>query len=310
MPGWMFVHAHPDDETIWTGGTAAALAARGEDVTIVTCTRGERGDVLDPQWTHLVGDHAAMAAHRETELAAAVATLGVTRHYYLGQLGPTPLPVADKPERNENVVPSVHPGAVDDNPDALTHGARFEDSGMVWASTGVATHAPDCPPEAFARAGVDEAAAWLTPLLARHAPDVVVTYEPGGGYGHPDHIQAHRVTHQAVADWTRDGGTRPQVLWSVLDEGALQAGCADVADEGLVPVPVTGELPSQVVPSQQVTMRVPLGNAWETKRAALQCHQTQVILAKRAFSIINGLYLPLLDEECYQEATDEPARDL
>lgn len=311
MPGWMFVHAHPDDESIWTGGTAAALAARGEEVTIVTCTRGERGEVLDPQWAHLVGDSAAMAAHRENELAAAVATLGVPCHYYLGQLDPAWLPNAAKrgpvADGAERAAPTtVPPGS----PTTATYRARFEDSGMVWASPGVATHAPDSPPQAFARAGVVDAAAWLMPLLERHAPDVVVTYDPGGGYGHPDHVQAHLVTHQAVADWVAAGAPRPRVLWSVLDEAALRVGCDQVAAQGLVPVSLEGDVPSQVVPSQQVAVRVPLGQAMVAKRRALLCHQSQVVVADGAFSIVNGVYLPLLGQECYQDATDEEARDL
>ena len=74
----LFVHAHPDDESIVTGGTIAKLVRDGVPVTVLTCTRGERGEVIPAELRHLEGDLRALADHRETELAAAMAALGVT----------------------------------------------------------------------------------------------------------------------------------------------------------------------------------------------------------------------------------------
>ena len=101
----LFVHAHPDDETIATGGTIAALVDAGAEVTIVTCTRGELGEVMPDDLARLRGDEAALAAHREGEIAEAMRDLGVRDHRFLG------------------------------DPEARTHGlpARvYRDSGMVW----------------------------------------------------------------------------------------------------------------------------------------------------------------------------------
>src|SRR5690606_31265526 len=105
----VFVHAHPDDETISTGGTIASLVEAGVGVTVVTCTRGERGEVIPPELQHLEGDGPALAGVREGELAAAMAALGVTDHRYLG----------DSNARAAGLAPR-----------------RYADSGMVWGADG------------------------------------------------------------------------------------------------------------------------------------------------------------------------------
>ena len=75
----LLVHAHPDDECIATGATMARYVDEGVHVTLVTCTLGEEGEVLLPELAHLASDKDdALGAHRQTELAAAMAELGVT----------------------------------------------------------------------------------------------------------------------------------------------------------------------------------------------------------------------------------------
>jgi LmbE family N-acetylglucosaminyl deacetylase len=79
----------------------------------------------------------------------------------------------------------------------------YGDSGMMgWPSNEA--------PGAFWRTPVDEAAGRLAALMRQYAPDVVVTYDENGFYGHPDHIQAHRVTMAAVAR----SGLAPKVYWT------------------------------------------------------------------------------------------------
>ena len=75
----LFVHAHPDDETLSTGALMLALVGKGVEVDLVTCTRGERGDVVAgvlPEGA----DEATVMAHRLGELANAVGHLGVAKH--------------------------------------------------------------------------------------------------------------------------------------------------------------------------------------------------------------------------------------
>ncbi len=84
-PRLLLVHAHPDDESINNGATMAAYVARGAQVTLVTCTRGEEGEILVPELAHLASDKDdGLGAHREIELAAAMKELGVTDFRFLG----------------------------------------------------------------------------------------------------------------------------------------------------------------------------------------------------------------------------------
>ena len=81
----LLVHAHPDDETINNGATMAGYIAQGAAVTLVTCTRGEEGEVLVPSLAHLAAaQENTLGTYREGELAAAMAELGVTDYQFLG----------------------------------------------------------------------------------------------------------------------------------------------------------------------------------------------------------------------------------
>ncbi|MFC4631950.1 PIG-L family deacetylase [Promicromonospora alba] len=200
--GVLAVHAHPDDETLSTGGLLATFARAGLPVCVVTCTRGERGEVIALPGTTsegragLEGDGPALGAYREGELAAALARLGggvdgAVEHAFLDtlpQAGPELTATSDAP--------------------AGSDGVRYEDSGMSWVAPGVAGPAPDSPPTAFARVPLDEPAGRLAALVRARRPAVVATYEPGGGYGHPDHVRAHQVTVRAL-ELAADPGWRP-----------------------------------------------------------------------------------------------------
>src|SRR5215468_9886460 len=84
----LFVHAHPDDEAINNGATMAKLVAEGAHVALVTCTRGEEGEILLDEYSHLAADKDDdLGTHRETELANAMAALGVTDYRFLGGPG-------------------------------------------------------------------------------------------------------------------------------------------------------------------------------------------------------------------------------
>lgn len=224
------MHAHPDDETLTSGALLATWAAAGLPATVVTCTRGERGEVIGAPLAHLEGDGPGLAAHREQELGRAVAVLGATQHF----LDTLPAPAPASPALATSTSP----------------GERYEDSGMAWVGTGLAGSAADVPERAFVRVPLDEAAGRLAGLLRRLRPELVVTYEPGGGYGHPDHVRAHEVTMRAVAlaadpGWpgvtagsatgrsTSPGSEpapwSPAVAWAVQDEAALRAGYAALA---------------------------------------------------------------------------------
>ena len=82
-PTLMTVHAHPDDETIGTGGTMARAVAAGRRVVLVTCTRGELGEIVVPDMD-TEDNHRRLGEIRAGELERAMDTLGVTEWENLG----------------------------------------------------------------------------------------------------------------------------------------------------------------------------------------------------------------------------------
>jgi len=188
------MHAHPDDETLQNGATMAKYVADGVGVTLVTSNRGEMGEILVPELEHLAFDRDnELGPHREIELANAMKALGVTDHRFLGGPG------------------------------------RFHDSGMAWAEDGTATVAPEVPAGAFWHADLLEAADHLVEIIREVRPQVLVTYDQFGGYGHPDHVQAHRVATYATSlaampTYKPDLGAVwdvPKVYWSAMSKTQL-----------------------------------------------------------------------------------------
>ncbi|WP_454084626.1 PIG-L family deacetylase [Georgenia sp. Marseille-Q6866] len=263
------VFAHPDDETIGAGGLLALAARAGVDVSVVTCTRGERGEVIPPDLTHLADDPEQLARRREAELSAALAELGAHRHLFLDQV---PALEGQRP-------------------------SRFRDSGMRWIRPGLAGPAEDAGPDAFSTLDVDVAAGLLAVVVRHVRPTAVLTEEPGGGYGHPDHVQAHRVTTRAIeiaADAAEPlGGLAPwqvpTVLWTAQEESHLRAALTELADvlghhaplhapDGtvLTVLDPAGELSSLAVPAAEVTASFDVRPVAEQVLAALRQHRTQV----------------------------------
>lgn len=167
----LFVHAHPDDETLASGGTIATLLELGADVTVLTATRGERGEMLTASLAPLYGDGPRVAAHRETEIAGALAALGGPRHLWLGGPGARP---TDLPER------------------------RYTDSGMQWGPDGRAIAADDAPVDSLTAADLGEVVDDIRAAIRSTGADAVVSYDDDGGYGHPDHVRVHHAARYAA----------------------------------------------------------------------------------------------------------------
>ncbi|GAA2226193.1 PIG-L family deacetylase [Herbiconiux moechotypicola] len=176
----VFVHAHPDDESISTGGALAALVQAGAQVLLVTGTRGERGEVV-PGPLHPLEGTPELGPHRVRELQAAVAALAPPTA--TGTL--TQLFLGTAPARA-----------------GLTE-RLYADSGMRWRDDGLAAPADDAPPEALSLAPLDEVAADLIAGIRALAPAVtsIVSYDAIGGYGHPDHVRSHTAARQAAREF-------------------------------------------------------------------------------------------------------------
>jgi len=166
----MFVHAHPDDETIATGGTLAALAEAAREPLLVTLTRGEQGEVVAGPLEALVATH-GLAVARQNELRTALGMLGVERHVFLGV----------EPARAEGLPPTI-----------------YEDSGMVWGPDGLAVAAAEASADALTSVPAVEALNDLLAAAYLSGAQAVVSYDDGGGYGHPYHVRAHQLA-RAVA---------------------------------------------------------------------------------------------------------------
>lgn len=268
----LLVHAHPDDESINNGATMARYAAEGAQVTLVTCTLGEEGEVIPPSLARLApggeptGAFSALGAHRDGELTAAMRELGVADHRLLGGRG------------------------------------RFRDSGMMGFPQ-------NDHEDAFWGAEVDGAAAYLVEVIRSVRPQVLVTYDPHGGYGHPDHIQAHRVATRA-AELAADGHFRPglgaphtiaKIYWNRVPRSVAEQGFAQLRDSGadFAGVAEIGDVPG-VVDDGEITAEID-GTAYAAhKAAAMRAHETQIVVDGAFFALSNGLGQPLFTTEYYQ----------
>lgn len=273
----LFVHAHPDDESIMTGGTMAALAASGAHVALVTATRGEGGEVIGELRERLEGNRAELAAHREQELARALEILGVSDHAFLGD-----------GERG---------GA-----DERLPSRRFEDSGMAWGPDGHAVAPDDMVPEALCAAPVSEAAGYLVNVIRRVRPQLVITYSSGGGYGHPDHVRMHEAT---VAACQRVEGTADEVAALLFFDTPADA-AADAFDPQAPGFELTGFAPAESIPT--IAAEAPIAVAQDVdafigaKSLAMAAHRTQITVAGQFFALSNGIGQKVMDIECYTDA--------
>jgi N-acetyl-1-D-myo-inositol-2-amino-2-deoxy-alpha-D-glucopyranoside deacetylase len=168
---------------------------------------------------------------------------------------------------------------------------RYRDSGMMGLPT---NDRPDC----FWQADVEEAAGHLVAVIREVRPQVLVTYDDNGGYGHPDHIQAHRVAMRAT-ELAATPAFRPELgePWQVLKvyENAVprswvQEGLAAMKAAGsdFFGVQSVDELPF-VVPDEVVTTEVDATAYVEAKLAAMRAHATQITVDGPFFALSNSL---------------------
>lgn len=275
-PRILFVHAHPDDETIATGGTIAALTAEGDQVTVLTATRGEGGEVIPPEMKALEGDRAGLASVRESEIAEAMRSLGVTDHRFLGTRrgGAVTLP-----ER------------------------RFEDSGMEWGPEGHAVPAVSMPAGALCAASTDEVADYIAAVIDEVRPHVVITYSANGGYGHPDHVRVHDATVAAVekATW------RPGRLLFVEIPAEVARASFDPRQSGFSE---TGFAQAQTIPTMapvgEIVVAQNVAGVRDARRRALAAHRTQVSLSGDFMALSNGIGTKPADHEYYSLGAGAP----
>ncbi|MEY4163681.1 MAG: hypothetical protein RLZZ79_633 [Actinomycetota bacterium] len=259
-PRLLLVHAHPDDETINNGATMASYVAKGVQVTLVTCTRGEEGEILVPELAHLASDMSdGLGIHRETELADAMRELGVTDFRFLGA-----------PDR-------------------------------MWRDSGMMGTAPNERPDVFWQADVTDAATHLLQVIMEVRPHVMITYDTNGGYGHPDHIQAHRVAMKA-AEMAREAGWEIQkIYWNTIPISVIEEGIAAMKGTGseFFGVEKAEDFPF-AQPDHLVTTLIQADEFVPQKMAAMRAHPTQISVDGPFFALSNNLGLQVWGREFYQ----------
>lgn len=255
----LLVHAHPDDETINNGVTMAKYAVEGVHVTLVTCTRGEEGEVLVESLKNLASDKDdKLGDHREIELKDAMIELGISDFRFLGS-----------PNK------------------------KWRDSGMIGAPQNERT-------DVFWQSDLDEAANELVKVILEIKPQVMITYDEFGGYGHPDHIKAHQVAMRAAEISANQGWQITKIYWNTMPKSVLQTSMdkmkeigseffgAESVDE--LPFAKADELVTSVVKAQEYVPQ---------KLAAMKAHATQISVDGPFFALSNNLGLSVWADEYY-----------
>jgi N-acetyl-1-D-myo-inositol-2-amino-2-deoxy-alpha-D-glucopyranoside deacetylase len=263
----LFVHAHPDDESIVTGGTIAQLVRDGVPVTVLTCTRGERGEVIPAELRHLEGDLRALADHRETELADAMAALGVDDHRFLG----------DADARWRGLEPR-----------------RYVDSGMEWGEDGVPVALRPLDPDSLCAGDEADEARDVLAVIADVDATSVVTYDDHGGYGHPDHVRTH-----VIATWAAEEAGIPAYLVTTTRSSAREAHDL-VAARGRFPAPDPDPAGVLVLPDDAVDLRVDATDVLDRKIRAVAAHRTQTVVDGDQFALSHGIGAPVSPVESYR----------
>jgi N-acetyl-1-D-myo-inositol-2-amino-2-deoxy-alpha-D-glucopyranoside deacetylase len=274
----LLVHAHPDDETINNGVTMAKYAAEGASVTLLTCTLGEEGEVLVPALEHLSAQRDdGLGRHRIGELADAMQILGVKDWRFLGGEG------------------------------------HYRDTGMAEDADGNAIPPAEVRPDSFWAADLLEAAVNVVAVIRETRPQVLITYDENGNYGHPDHIQAHRVATYgaslAAAPTFRTDLGEPwdiaKIYWPGMSESRFREGLrklAEIGDTTFGELDPDGPLPAFITSDDQLSARIDGHEFVQQKLDAMKAHATQITVDGPFFALSNNIGNAVWAEEFYRIA--------
>jgi N-acetyl-1-D-myo-inositol-2-amino-2-deoxy-alpha-D-glucopyranoside deacetylase len=255
---FLFMHAHPDDESINNAITMAKLISEGHKVTLLTSTRGEEGEVLVPELADLASNKKdLLGTHRELELAAAMKILGVKDHRFLG-----------------------------------TAERKYRDSGMIGTPQNER-------PDNFWQCDFDLAVADCLTVMREIKPDVLVTYDEFGGYGHPDHIQTHRVAMAAAEKLSSDWEIS-KIYWNAFPRSLMEKAIDVLKAQGTsIPGMESAEDMPFLTDDNLITNVVQDSNLVEEKIQAMLAHKTQITPSSEFFALANVLGNGIFGSEYY-----------
>ncbi|MEV0805925.1 N-acetyl-1-D-myo-inositol-2-amino-2-deoxy-alpha-D-glucopyranoside deacetylase [Micromonospora sp. NPDC050200] len=177
---------------------------------------------------------------------------------------------------------------------------RYRDSGMM----GLATNEH---PRAFWQADLDEAAGHLVEIMREVRPQVMITYDPNGFYGHPDHIQAHRVATRAHELAAAEGCAPAKVYWTAMPRSVLEAGLTHFTESSDNPFEGIGnadELPFGT-PDPEIAARIDATDQHAAKEAAMRAHATQIPANSWLYSIAGNFGAEFMGVEYFTLAVGE-----
>jgi len=269
-PRLLFVHAHPDDETLTTGATIAHYAARGAEVRVVTCTLGEEGEVIGERWSHLAADQAdQLGGFRIGELTAALNALGIAEPIFLGGAG----------RWRDSGMEGTPP----------RHRQRFIDADPREAIGALVGIIRDLRPHVVVTYDANGGYGHPDHIHAHDATMAAVAASAGGEY--------------AGEPWTV-----PKVYWAVVAKSALAAGLDAIEDlpAGWIRVSID-DVPFGY-PDDAIDAVIEAPDQLPNKVAALRAHATQVSVAPdgRSCALSNNIALPIGAIEHYILATGTP----
>lgn len=178
----LIVHAHPDDESLFTGHIIADRLAAKSEVYLFTLTRGERGKVKLDELKSLEGNLHAMGSFRATELIEALAAYGEVQHSFAGT-------------------------------------RAYLDSGLRINPFGKPAKLKKLDEMSLSAASTSVIADDIMAKILEFKPDAVLTYNRRGGFGHPDHKMAHEATAMAIRRLARKGRMRAPQFWVIAEPG-------------------------------------------------------------------------------------------
>jgi len=179
---------------------------------------------------------------------------------------------------------------------------QYRDSGMMGTEFNDRA-------DVFWQADVDEAAGFLVEVIDEVRPHVLITYDEIGGYGHPDHIQAHRVAMRA-AELSRDWKVQ-KIYWNAIPKSVIAHGMEEMKKVGssFFGAESVDDLPF-VKDDALVTTVVDATDFVDQKMAAMKAHETQISLDGPFFALSNNLGLQVWGKEFYSLVSGDLAGEL